>query len=75
MSDEDNFDVERFIEEIKKRLAIWDPNSKDYRETNARKLQWDEVCALCIPNFDGLSASEKLRLASNVLMYNVQAHL
>jgi hypothetical protein len=34
----DDLDTERFIDEVKKRKAIWDSSSEEYKNINLKKI-------------------------------------
>lgn len=57
----DDLDTEQFIEEVKKRTAIWDSSSDDYKNRDLKKNQWAEVCMVLYPDFLGLDANDRLR--------------
>jgi hypothetical protein len=45
----DDLDTERFIDEVKKRKAIWDSSLEEHKNRNPKKRQWIEVCTLFYP--------------------------
>ncbi|XP_023287571.1 uncharacterized protein LOC105703878 [Orussus abietinus] len=53
------FDTERFIVEIEKRPAIYDVNSDEYYDRNAKMNAWDEVCQVMTPNWEHLTDEER----------------
>lgn len=57
----DDLDTEQFIEEVRKRTAIWDSSSDDYKNRDLKKNQWAEVCMVLYPDFMGLDANDRLR--------------
>uniref|UniRef100_A0A1Q3EVY2 Putative alcohol dehydrogenase transcription factor myb/sant-like protein n=1 Tax=Culex tarsalis TaxID=7177 RepID=A0A1Q3EVY2_CULTA len=57
----EDLDTEQFIEEVRKRTAIWDSSSDDYKNRDLKKNQWAEVCMVLYPDFLGLDANDRLR--------------
>ncbi|XP_039753356.1 uncharacterized protein LOC120628802 [Pararge aegeria] len=46
----DNFDTELFIDEIEKRVAIWDMESSDYSNRVIKRRNWEEIVEIfCEP--------------------------
>ena len=39
----DRFGTNLFIDEVEKRLAIWDMTSSGYKDTEAKKRSWEEI--------------------------------
>jgi hypothetical protein len=63
-----DLDTERFIDEVKKRKAIWDTSSEGYKNINLKKSQWMEVCVVFYPDFEGLDAKEKANIGKFKLL-------
>lgn len=57
----EDLDTEQFIEEVRKRTAIWDSSSDDYKNRDLKKNQWAEVCMVLYPDFLGLDANDRMR--------------
>jgi hypothetical protein len=49
--------IERLIEEVEKRPALYLKSLKEYSDTNHKKL-WEEMCAALIENWNGLTPEE-----------------
>ncbi|XP_058449605.1 uncharacterized protein LOC131429482 [Malaya genurostris] len=52
--------TEDFIEEIRKRRAIWDLSGEEHRDRTMRSRQWEEVCISMVPNFSQLSIRQRM---------------
>lgn len=54
-----NIDTERLITEVRLRPALWDLSYDLYKDRDAKKSAWKEVCKELIPDFDEKSDGEK----------------
>lgn len=43
MMERDNFDTELFIDEIEKRVALWDMASTEYSNRITKRRNWEEL--------------------------------
>jgi hypothetical protein len=55
----EGLNTEMFIDEVKKREAIWNSSSETYKDRILKKNQWSELCSLFCPNFDEQTPKEK----------------
>jgi hypothetical protein len=55
----EDFNTEMFIDEVKKREAIWNSSSETYKDRILKKNQWSELCSLFCPSFDDQTPKEK----------------
>ncbi|XP_058451954.1 uncharacterized protein LOC131430769 [Malaya genurostris] len=55
-----NIDTEKFIDEVRMRRALWDRTSEEYRDKTLRFLHWEDLCTVMIPEFGGMTPSDKL---------------
>jgi hypothetical protein len=51
--------VEKLIEEVEKRPALYLKSLKEYSDSNYKKKLWEEVCTSLIENWNILSPEEK----------------
>lgn len=54
------FDTELFIDEIKKRPALFNTKIKDYSDKSKKKKLWSELCQQFIENWDELGDRKKI---------------
>jgi hypothetical protein len=50
--------IEKFIEKVEKRPALYFKSLKGYSHTNHKKKCWEEVCTALIENWNGLAPEE-----------------
>ena len=58
----DDLDVERLIDEVRKKKSIWDTSTEEYKNRNVKKIEWNELCTVFYPNFDELGAKERANI-------------
>lgn len=63
----DNFDTELFIDEIEKRVAIWDMESTDYSNRNIKRTNWVEIVEIFCEAGD--SEEKKKTLGKFIILY------
>jgi hypothetical protein len=51
--------IEKLIEEVEKRPALYLKSLKEYSDTNHKKKLWEEVCTDLIENWNVLAPAEK----------------
>jgi hypothetical protein len=51
--------IEKLIEEVEKRPALYLKSLKEYSDTNHKKKLCKEMCAALIENWNGLASEEK----------------
>lgn len=62
----EDFDVEIFIDEIKKRPSLWDSSSNEYKNRQLKRDGWKEICENVVPNFDKKDAKEHQEIGKHV---------
>jgi hypothetical protein len=63
--------IEKLIEEVEKRSALYLKSLKEYSDTNHKKRLWEDVCTALIENRNGL-APERKKLKVNI--YNLGSY-
>lgn len=58
--------VEKLIEEVEKRPALYKKSLKEYSDANVKKKLWEEVCEAVVLDWNRLSAEEKTNKGRNV---------
>jgi hypothetical protein len=54
--------IEKLIEEVEKRPALYLKSLKEYSDTNHKKKLWEELCTDFIENWNGLAPEEREKL-------------
>ncbi|XP_054011511.1 uncharacterized protein LOC128894074 [Hylaeus anthracinus] len=60
------FDVKAFIEEVRKRLPIWDSTNVNNSDPRKKKRCWEEIHLVVHPNYKDMSRQEKARVAHDI---------
>ena len=55
----ESFDTELFIQDVKKRPALYNIKLKEYSNKILKKELWTEICQLFIENWSRLSDKDK----------------
>lgn len=62
---DNNLDTEKFIEEIRKRPAIWDYSTEEYADRDLRQKCWDDI--VHVFGEEHLDATEKRELGKLIM--------
>nr|CAI5844907.1 unnamed protein product [Callosobruchus analis] len=55
----DDEQIEKLIDAIQKRPALYNKNLSDYRNAHIKKNLWEQICLEVIPDWSELEAKEK----------------
>ncbi|XP_018564067.1 uncharacterized protein LOC108905601 [Anoplophora glabripennis] len=58
--------VEQFIEAVKRRPALWDSHSEDYKDRVMKKDGWLEVCQIMCPKFADKTEQERAQIGRDI---------
>lgn len=59
-------DTERLIDEVKKRKAIWDNSTEDYKNKKLKNEQWFEICNVFHNDFGNKTEKEKIVIGNTL---------
>ncbi|XP_055633061.1 uncharacterized protein LOC129773474 [Toxorhynchites rutilus septentrionalis] len=60
-------DAENLISLVQQRSVLWDKFSDSYKDRNATKSAWQEVCAELFPDFHAFNDSDKISIGKEVI--------